>query len=93
MWTGVETKDDHPIILARYGWKHVTLNGKKYLAPATREELAAEMERSGRREPDPERCGIDQWNVCIQATCRATCVPHSSETQPGIKYWYCVCER
>jgi len=91
---GVEVEDGRPIVLSRYGWRKMELDGKTYLVAATREEALEEIRRWRPDELYPELlvdgcAGDASLGRCYNTgKCKKKyCLPKPVDT--GV--WLCYC--
>jgi hypothetical protein len=83
-----------PVILSRYGFKKIQLNGKYYLEPATKEEAEADLERLKEKGLVSSSaryggCGYDGYAACYQdhKVCEGFC-----HVAFGLSAIGCVCD-
>lgn len=83
---GVETKNDVPLVVSQYGFKKVSIAGKTFLAPMTREEAELVLSDLGEPLAKLASCGKDQMQNCYPSDGCKRC--SLVGTSAG---WMCIC--
>lgn len=81
----VVKENGRPVVLSRYGFKIVELDGRKYMMAMTKEEFDNFVDRSG-ATPKDGFCIVDDYAHCYpQGGCRGCTLIASGG------HWGCIC--
>jgi hypothetical protein len=89
----VEMASGRPVVLSRYGWRKMSVDGKKYIVAMTKEEAIEVLRAEGVEDPEgilSGGCASDeQYTKCYKiGNCKKKCKLKFSGSS-GI--WMCVC--
>jgi hypothetical protein len=83
----IERGNDVPLVVSRWGFKRIEINGRAYLTPYTEEEARAELKKLNIEDRGAYDCYTEvMWGAChVYGGCK---VCKSVSTSAG---WICIC--